>query len=148
MEPLISMSNAYSRKKSYWSPKSKGFSTLENESESGLIHSLCSEIVLLLAFQICTYRTQHFQWAAINTFWLAYSASVRPIQNWNAERKDLKFNNSDPGRRGGKFLFLQSLYGHEVQTLLLKKKKNTKNHHKNPQNNQYSSLFWNLDKYL
>lgn len=26
-------------------------STLENESESGLIHSLCSEVVLLLNFQ-------------------------------------------------------------------------------------------------
>lgn len=33
--------------------QSKDFSTLENESESDLIHSWCSEVFLLLVFQKC-----------------------------------------------------------------------------------------------
>lgn len=34
--------------------QSKDFSTLENESESDLIHSWCSEVFLLLVFQMHT----------------------------------------------------------------------------------------------
>lgn len=54
IELLITVSNAYSRKKPYRNPKSKDFSTLENESESDLIHSWCSEVPLLLVFQMHT----------------------------------------------------------------------------------------------